>query len=205
MARKTAMGKEPGTVSIAVPQSEKDRMKTGGKFQPGNADMAKRIVEGSKPGPLQRLSPGVYRNSAGELVGSKGQSLPGRKAQSLTERALNAANRTMGDNRRPPTQSSVQGLAQAPNMQAPPQQSQPMPQDQMNAAMQATNLGQQFPYPFQMQPGYPGAAQGQVPMVMQDLMYRYPPGTQMPNLQQAFQPQTLAQPNSISGLLQRNR
>jgi len=69
MARPTALRKEPSkpTVSIALPQSEKDRL-------------AGRPPQASPPvrqGPsLQRVSPGVYRNQRGQLVGSRGQALP---------------------------------------------------------------------------------------------------------------------------------
>lgn len=59
MARKTALNKEPGNVSVALPQSEKDRL------------------AGRKP-QLTRLSPGIYRDASGRLVGSRGQELGGR-------------------------------------------------------------------------------------------------------------------------------
>jgi hypothetical protein len=38
------------------------------------------IAQGAGAG-LQRLSPGVYRNPQGQLVGNKGQSLPGQRSQ----------------------------------------------------------------------------------------------------------------------------
>lgn len=55
---------------------------------------------------LQRLSPGVYRNQQGQLVGSRGQSLPGQRPQ-----------------QRPPVAMPAQAPTQQP--QAPMQQ-QPM-------------------------------------------------------------------------------
>lgn len=70
MARKTAMKKEP-SVSIAIPKSEKERLNK----MPGKPQMSDGVTQGKPPAP-KRLSPGVYRSSTGELVGSKGQALP---------------------------------------------------------------------------------------------------------------------------------
>ena len=204
MARKTAMGKEPGNVSIAIPESEKQRLREAGKRLPGKVsdvpNMAERLAKDAKPTPLKRLSPGVYRNGAGQLVGSKGQSLPGQKPQSLTERALNAANRTMNDGRRSQIQPSVQGVAQTAGMEGgrmpagrPGQQ---MSQQEIDAAMQAGNLAesimdqykvpgmgnqQAVPYPAQIQSGYREAPEGtRFPSPMPNLMYPFPQGQQMP-------------------------
>lgn len=227
MARKTAMGKEPGTVSIAVPQSEKDRMRTGGRNLPGKPPSMddKGNLTGKQS--LERVSPGVYRNSQGKLVGSKGQALPKR---SPIQSALQGASQAAG--MQPGAQGGMQGGIAAgvmPNMQPAGRPGQQLSQDEMNAAMQARDLvsqyenmqgsvddimrnrfgqNQQFvPYPSQIQPGYRQAPPGQAPMMMQDLMYRYPPGTQMPNLYEAMQraPQVQQQPNTISGLLRRGR
>lgn len=60
MARKTAMKKEP-TVSVALPNSEKQRL--GMPTTPSR----------QKP---QRLSPGVYRGPKGQLQTSSGRQLP---------------------------------------------------------------------------------------------------------------------------------
>ena len=91
--------------------------------------MAEKMLEGAKKTPLKRLSPGVYRNGAGQLVGSKGQSLPGQKPQSLTERALNAAYRASG----------VQPNQNRPAAPAPQQQA-PMSQEQLQAGLEASGL-----------------------------------------------------------------
>jgi len=71
MARKTAMKKEP-TVSIAVPQYEKDRLRD---LKPGGPSMADGLAQG-KPGSGKRLSPGVYRGPKGQLQTSSGRQLP---------------------------------------------------------------------------------------------------------------------------------
>lgn len=109
MARKTAMGKEPGNVSIALPQSEKDRL--AGK---------KPVVSPPVKEQLKRMSPGVYRNSQGKLVGSKGQGLP---KPSLIQNAL---------------QGAVQGAGQQAGMQ--PGQRQQISPEAVNAGMQAGDL-----------------------------------------------------------------
>lgn len=86
MARKTAMKKEP-TVSIAVPKAEKERLRN---LKPGGPSLSDGVIQG-KPSAPKRLSPGVYRSSTGELVGSKGQALPGQP--SLRDKAMDAARR----------------------------------------------------------------------------------------------------------------
>jgi hypothetical protein len=214
MARKTAMGKEPGNVSIALPQSEKDRLRGGGRRMPGKPRPMDDKGNFTDKQSLDRVSPGVYRNSQGKLVGSKGQALP----------------------KPSPIQNALQGAAQSANQQGgmlagmeggrmpagrPGQQ---MSQQEVDAGMQAQNLANSFmeQYPSQIQSGYLRAPQGQAPMQMQDfrygspqgqqgqiqdLMYRYPPG-QAPNIQALFnygqrQQEQQQQPNSVSGLLQR--
>ena len=217
------MGKEPGNVSIALPQSEKDRLNRGrGKFlgptkQPGMDDKGNANNKQS----LDRLSPGVYRNSQGKLVGSKGQALP----------------------KRSPIQNALQGVAQAAGQQAgmlpAPRPGQEMSQQEVDSGKLAETLANSYmeqyptsgmgnqqivPYPQQIQSGYLSAPQGQAPMRMQDLRYgssqgrqeqiqdlayRYPPG-QTPNIQALFnygqrQQEQQQQPNSISGLLRRGR
>lgn len=236
MARKTAMSKEPGKVSIAIPRSEKERlgkdrgrflgptkgrgMDDRGQFQLGEG-MAERLGKDAKPGPLTRQSPGVYRNSAGQLVGSKGQALPGQKQQSPTEQALNAANQ------------AAAGMARGIQRNPAPRPGQEMPQQDVNAAMEAGQLAnsimdqynvpgmdrQSVPYPAQIQSGLLQAPQGQqFQMPMQNLMYQFPQGQTPPdmrlfapanpqgmNMMQGLQPQVAAQPNTVSGLLRRGR
>lgn len=162
------------------------------------------------PKGLQRMSPGVYRNPQGQLVGGQGQNLP---------------------NQRP----------QRPSMNVPQPQQQAQPQfDQLqyDAGMQAGNLARDTAGSYGGQgmqnPPPPSFAQGSVDQIMrdrlsqgmqfnpfqslqgqqppmQDLMYRSPAGTQVPNLGQVNglpqQPQQAQpqQPQSISGLLQRFR
>ena len=158
------------------------------------------------PKGLQRMSPGVYRNPQGQLVGSQGQSLP-----------------------RPQPMPQPQ-----PQQQAQPQ----FNQQQYDAGMQAGNLARDMVGSYGRQgmqnPPPPSFAQGSVDQIMrdrlnqgmqsnpfqfsqgqqppiQDLMYRYPAGTQVPDLGQVNgfpqQPQQAQpqQPQSISGLLQRFR
>lgn len=194
MARKTAMGKEPGNVSIALPQSEKDRL--AGK---------KPVVSPPVKEQLKRMSPGVYRNSQGKLVGSKGQGLP---KPSPIQNAL---------------QGAVQGAGQQAGMQ--PGQRQQMSPEAVNAGMQAGDLANsairdyrpypqgQMPMTGSMQSGYLEAQPWQQQPI-QDLMYRYPAGTTPPDMRLfapyrpmnlAQQPQQPQQPQTVSGLLQRNR
>lgn len=95
MARKTAMRKEPGKVSIALPQSEKDRLNRSRERFLDPIKPPKMDSEGNygKKESLKRLSPGVYRNSQGQLVGSKGQALP---KPSAIQNALDGASRAAG-------------------------------------------------------------------------------------------------------------
>jgi hypothetical protein len=119
MARRTAMSKEPGKVSIAVPDYEKARLnggmrpmpdsmnnrggfKTGGESYlpeklPNPIDNQGNFAQGG--GQLKRVSPGVYRNSQGQLVGSRGQQLRGGGRQDSN-----------------PMQSAIQGAAQGAGM-----------------------------------------------------------------------------------------
>lgn len=69
MARKTALKEMP----------------KGGGYQPAKPKLAPGLIG---PGPLQRLSPGVYRNTAGQLVGPQGQRLPGTPRSNPIERAF---------------------------------------------------------------------------------------------------------------------
>ena len=129
MARKTAMKKEP-TVSVALPNSEKQRL--GMPTTPSR----------QKP---QRLSPGVYRGPKGQLQTSSGRQLPRPATQpTQTSRLVDA----MGQQQpgqiatRPPAplgtppgsaQQDNQGPAPLGNMmQQMPQMSQP----DMNQFMQ---------------------------------------------------------------------
>ena len=230
MARKTAMGKEPGNVSIAVPKSEKDRMRTGGRNLPGKPPSMddKGNLTGKQS--LERVSPGVYRNSQGKLVGSKGQALPRRSPiQNALQGAAQAAGQQAG------MQANIQGIAQAAGMEGgrmpAGQPGQQFSQREIDAGMEAQRLAESFmaqypsgnisnqqfvPYPSQVQSGYlPGSPLQQQPI--QDLMFRYPNGTppdmrlfapynpQGINMMQNAQQQVAAQPNSISGLLRRGR
>ena len=60
-------------------------MPKGGGYQPAKPKLAPGLIG---PGPLQRLSPGVYRNTAGQLVGPQGQRLPGTPRPNPLERAF---------------------------------------------------------------------------------------------------------------------
>jgi hypothetical protein len=212
MARKTAMGKEPGKVSIAIPKSEKDRLAGVARHLPGKPRPMDDKGNFTDKQSLDRVSPGVYRNSQGKLVGSKGQALP---KSSPIQNALQGA-AVMQENVQP---------APRPNQRLPQQPMSPgfgpnatladlqnlYPNEDMNSQVfggpaMTTGFGPK-PYPMQNQM-YP-FPQGQQRQV-QDLMLRYPPGTPMPNLQQMQemfrqQQQAAQQPQSVSGLLQRNR
>ena len=140
MARKTAMKKDP-TVSIAIPQSEKDRLQN---MKPGVPGVSDGVVQG-KPGPLKRLSPGVYRSRSGQLVGSKGQALPGQP--SMRDRTSDAARQGAGrrEDGRDRAQQGV--LLDAMNQSQQPGQiatRPPAPLGTMpgNAATEAGNLAQ---------------------------------------------------------------
>jgi hypothetical protein len=226
MARKTAMGKEPGNVSIALPKSEKER------FQPGKPGMIDAITGGMKQGgkeQLKRLSPGVYRNNMGQLVGSKGQSLPGQP--SLKQRALNAANQALNPNQQQPVsdqnQDMVQQIMQNAQRQQPGVQTPGSFDEMMQGFQQTPEMrralegimnqgridGTFNPQTMQQitQGVMPGLQSGMLnypggrPMPENDLMYRYPAG-QTPNTQALLnygQQQQQQQPNSVSGLLQR--
>lgn len=187
MARKTAMKKDP-TVSIAVPQSEKDRLRG---LKPGGPSIANRAAQG-QPGPLKRLSPGVYRSSSGQLVGSKGQALPGQP--SMKDRARNVANivsggRGMGDGRDRARQG---GLVEAMNQS--PQQGQiatrppaPLGTPPGVGMQQAAEQGQQGPAPL-------GNMMPQMPQMLQPDMNQF---------NESFAYEQRQSPNDISGLLQR--
>lgn len=141
MARKTAMKKEP-TVSIAVPQYEKDRLRG---LKPGGPSMADGLAQG-KPGPVKRLSPGVYRGPKGQLQTSSGRQLP-RSATPPTQasRLVDAMNQQQPGQiaTRPPAplgtppgapQQEGQGSAPIGNMMG---QMPQMAQADMNQFMQA--------------------------------------------------------------------
>ena len=184
MARKTAMGKEPGNVSIALPQSEKDRL--AGK---------KPVISPPVKEQLKRMSPGVYRNSQGKLVSSKGQALP--------------------------KPSPIQNALTSAPAQPAPRPGQQMSPEAANAGMQAGDLVNSAirdyrPYPQgqNIDPGYNANSQHWQQQPIQDLMYRYPAGTTPPDMRlfAPYRPMNLApqppqtqQPQTVSGLLQRNR
>jgi hypothetical protein len=231
MARKTAMGKEPGNVSIALPKSEKDRLRSGGQRMPGKPRPMDDKGNFTDKQSLERVSPGVYRNSQGKLVGSKGQALPKPSPiQNALQGAAQAAGQQAG------MQANMQGIAQAAGMEGgrmpagrPGQQ---FSQQEIDAGMEAQRLAESFmaqypnsgisnqqivPYPMQIQSEIFQNQSGQAPMQIQDRMFRYPNGTppdmrwyapynpQRMNTIQNAQPQAQAQPNSISGLLRRGR
>ena len=241
MARKTAMGKEPGNVSIALPQSEKDRLRGSGRRMPAKPRPMDDKGTFTDKQSLDRVSPGVYRNSQGKLVGSKGQALP---KSSPIQNALQGAARAAG----------MQGNAQPaprPNQRLP---QQPMSQQEIDLANQAMNrindTLNQYPVPKSpMDPGfgpnatladlqnlYPnedmnrqifgGPAMttgfGPKPYPMQNQMYPFPQGQQMPIQDLAYRPpagtprlteeqmqrivqrqqQAAQQASSVSGMLQ---
>lgn len=154
------------------------------------------------PKGFQRMSPGVYRNPQGQLVGSQGQNLPRpqpqpqQQAQPQFDQLQYDAGMQAGNLVR-----DMAGSYGGQGMQNPPPPSfaqgsvDQIMRDRLNQGMQSN--------PFQF-------SQGQQPP-MQDLMYRSPAGTQVPNLGQVNglpqQPQQAQpqQPQSISGLLQRFR
>jgi hypothetical protein len=110
------------------------------------------IAQGAGAG-LQRLSPGVYRNPQGQLVGNKGQPLPGQP--SMKDRARNVANIVSGGQgmgygrdraRQQPGRSIVNAISQQP-----PQQPAPLPMQQPapmappeNAAALSGQVAQDF-------------------------------------------------------------
>ena len=141
MARKTAMGKEPGNVSIALPKSEKDRLRGGGQRMPGKPRPMDDKGNFTDKQSLERLSPGVYRNSQGKLVGSKGQALP---KPSPIQNAL---------------QGAAQSVGQQAGMQPAPRPGQQMSQQEIDLANQAMNrindTLNQYPVPKSpMDPGF---------------------------------------------------
>lgn len=187
MARKTAMKKDP-TVSIAVPQSEKDRLRG---LKPGGPSMANGVAQG-KPGPLKRLSPGVYRSSSGQLVGSKGQALPGQP--SMKDKARNVANivsggQGMGDGRDRARQGGlVEAMNQAPQQgQIATRPPAPLGTPPGVGMQQAAEQGQQGPAPL-------GNMMPQMPQMQQPDMNQF---------NESFAYEQRQRPNSISGLLQR--
>lgn len=223
MARKTAMGKEPGNVSIALPKSEKDRLRGGGQRMPGKPRPMDDKGNFTDKQSLERVSPGVYRNSQGKLVGSKGQTLP----------------------KPSPIQNALQGAAQGAGMQPAPRPGQQMSPEAVNAGMEAGNLAEsimaQYPsnkFPMEnwqggnsqlpqffgglgdyrpiqpnergrygIDPRDPNQYQvGPNGQVMGTLM-GWSPNANMGNVNQVFnrQPQAPAQPNTVSGLLRRGR
>jgi len=229
MARKTAMGKEPGNVSIALPQSEKDRLRNVGRRLPGKSRPIDDKGNFTDKQYLDRVSPGIYRNSKGQLTNSFGRVMERKQPQGGT---------------------MAQALAQQTGMQAAPVGAMP-DQQSMDAGQQAAELAadpgayQQYtadmrnkPYPMgQMPQGgmsmadinrfgmadirnmpqqgiqdamlrfSPEEQQRMQANMPQNLMYQYPPG-QTPNFGALFnygqrQQEQQQQPNSVSGLLQR--
>lgn len=199
MARKTAMGKEPGSVSIAIPK---------GKFQPGKPEMFDGNTGAVKQPKqeLKRVSPGVYRNAGGQLVGSKGQQLPRQPQQQARGQMEGVAQEIMRGAQQPQQGGQIPDNSQiTPEMQQTLQSI--MNQGQMNQTFNPQMM-QQI-----MQGSMPGIQSGMLeypggrPMPVNDFMLRYPAG-QAPNLGALFnagqrQQEQQQQPNSVSGLLQR--
>ena len=143
MARKTAMGKEPGSVSVALPQSEKDRLRGGGQRMPGKPRPMDDKGNFTDKQSLERVSPGVYRNSQGKLVGSKGQTLPKRSPiQNALQGAAQAAGQQTG------MQANIQGNLQAAGMEGgrmpAGQPGQQFSQREIDAGMEAQRLAESF-------------------------------------------------------------
>ena len=158
------------------------------------------------PKGLQRMSPGVYRNPQGQLVGSKGQGLPNQRPQRPSmqvpqpqqqfQQLQYDAGMQAGDLARGMTGSfGGQGMQNPPPPSFAPGSVDQIMRDRFSQGMQ---------------PGYLQFPQGQQPP-MPDLMYRYPAQSPMPDLNKIIgnngqpQPQQLQQPQTVSGMLQRNR
>lgn len=187
MARRTAMNKEPKTES-----SRKGNDKSNDS--------------------LTRVSPGVYRNSQGKLVGSRGQSL-GNRSNNLGAQIGQALGNMTNPGDRMPAARVGDAVGQVANDAG-----------QLAQNNMANQMGQAIGnMTSQMQPGYlpntqnkpmpwgpqidPGYFNPEAQRPIQDLAYRFPPG-QGPTseqLRQAFQPVQLQQPNTVSGLLRRGR
>ena len=148
------------------------------------------------PKGLQRMSPGVYRNPQGQLVGGQGQSLP--RPQPMPQP-------------QPQQQAQPQFDQQQGNQMGGSYEGQGM-QNSWSLSFPQGSVDQTMRDRFSqgMQPNSFQSSQGQR-SPMQDLMYWSPAGTQVPNLGQVNglpqQPQQAQpqQPQSISGLLQRFR
>lgn len=198
MARRTAMSKEPRTESSREGERRMP-LKREDYDDKGNRNSSDELT---------RVSPGVYRNSQGKLVGSRGQSLGNRN---------NRPGAAIGD--------ALGNMINPGNRMPAGRPGQQMSQQEIDAAMQGANLAESImqQYPNQIQSGYlPNTQQKPMPGRpqmdpgyynpnfqgrIQDLAYRYPPG-QAPTpeqLRQAFQPVQLQQPNSVSSLLRRGR
>jgi hypothetical protein len=133
MARKTAMGKE----------SEKDRLRGGGQRMPGKPRPMDDKGNFTDKQSLERVSPGVYRNSQGKLVGSKGQTLPKRSPiQNALQGAAQAAGQQTG------MQANIQGNLQAAGMEGgrmpAGQPGQQFSQREIDAGMEAQKLAESF-------------------------------------------------------------
>jgi len=168
MARKTALNKQPN-VSIALPDYEKRRL---------NAN---------KPGgnpPLQRLSPGVYRNPSGQLVNSGGRPLQRQQPQQ------NGA--TVG-------QSIANSLQpQGPQTRLPAPMQAPMPSQWPGYFPQGQEFGPK-PYPVPWSPQQQSGFQPFNPQMMQEANQMQQAEIQrMYNAMMQRQPQ----PNTVSGMLQ---
>lgn len=187
MARRTAMSKEPKTES-----SRKGGEKSGDS--------------------LTRVSPGVYRNSQGKLVGSRGQSFGNRSNNPGAQIGQALGNITNPGDRMPAARvgDAVGQVANDAGQLAQGNMANQMGQaiGNMTPQMQPGYLPniQNKPMPWipQMDPGYYNPnIQGPI----QDLAFRFPPG-QAPTpeqLQQALQPVQRKQPNTVSDLLRRGR
>ena len=178
MARKGIMNKNPSRVA-------------GILNQPTNAATG-----------LQRLSPGVYRNAQGNLVGNKGQAIPGARPPMPRPAPQRPAGQSLTGAMQPPAQPPMQPPAP---QAAPPSTSfpqPPMPQgnpaDQVAGSYQQPQWRQPAPY-GQNEPMMRSAV---MPEQMPGQMYRDFQGgnfspEQMSQLYQRFQ-----QPQQQMGQLQ---
>lgn len=172
------------------------------------------------PKGLQRMSPGVYRNPQGQLVGSQGQRLPNQQPQRPSMNVPQPDKMPMGPGNQMPGIAAGFGSGIGAAFGSKPYPQQPgmvyaggNPNFNEMSGQYNPNLAAitQASMAAQQQFGQMPQGQQQYQPPMQDLMYRYPAGTQVPDLGQVNglpqQPQQAQpqQPQSVSGLLQRFR
>jgi hypothetical protein len=205
MARRTAMSKEPRTESS----------REGERRMPGKPMDFDDKGNRKPSGELTRVSPGVYRNSQGKLVGSRGQSLGNRNSRPGAEigRALGQAASAA---QTPPIPIPDRFMDQyTQNQQSPGNMAEQIANgSQAGAAMGAfPDYGQARPLTPQERAArgidprdpnnYSILPNGQVMGTLMGWMPNPSPIGQS-RLQNGFQPQGQPQGNSISNLLRRN-